>query len=585
MQRRWGLGPVFFYEWLTASRRWQLFFGRAAFVAFLLAALLLVGWRALDFDPPVPPNVSLDARKQLKLAILGENLFYGIMGVQLSLLLLAAPAATAGTVCHDKTRGGLIQLLVTDLSDAEIVLGKLAGRLLPVLSLILAGAPVLFLGMLLGGIDPVALLGATLISLGLAVFVCSQTLFLSVWGTRTHEVLLATYSVLAVLLLFAPAWWMLANANLVTPVPLAVHCANPFWLAFAPYVHPGMTDMTEPVCFLAGTLALSAMMMLVAVARLRSVAVRQMGRPGRSRFRWSAGGRRSWLPGPSLDNNPVLWREWHRRRSWGWGRLLGGVFLFFAAGFSLLAIGLALLGNDTREVPALVNGFQVAIGLLFVSVFAVTCLAEERVRGSLDVLLTTPLPTWKIVWGKWWGAFREVPRLAVLPTLVAAALACRNGRWGAVFVIAGLVLAYGTAVTSLGLGLAVWVNRQGRAVALSVSLYVLVTVGWIFVAFTLFPGGVDEGGVLASASPFYGPGLLTAHLERYVMNLNDLALLDLVWVLLYALAGWLLLAVVQFSFDRQMGRARQRWQPRKAAGSTRADRLPRNQPNWQEAAP
>ena len=35
-----GLGPVFAYEWLIASRRWQGYALRSAFVLFLLAALL-----------------------------------------------------------------------------------------------------------------------------------------------------------------------------------------------------------------------------------------------------------------------------------------------------------------------------------------------------------------------------------------------------------------------------------------------------------------------------------------------------------------------------------------------------------------
>ena len=60
------------------------------------------------------------------LAELGEQVYYGIAGVQLSLVLLAAPAATAGSVCVDRARGWLAHMFVTPLSDTEIVLGKLA---------------------------------------------------------------------------------------------------------------------------------------------------------------------------------------------------------------------------------------------------------------------------------------------------------------------------------------------------------------------------------------------------------------------------------------------------------------------------
>ena len=55
------------------------------------------------------------------------------MGVELTLVMLAAPAATAGAICVDRARGTLAHMLATDLSDPEIVLGKLAARLLPVL--------------------------------------------------------------------------------------------------------------------------------------------------------------------------------------------------------------------------------------------------------------------------------------------------------------------------------------------------------------------------------------------------------------------------------------------------------------------
>jgi hypothetical protein len=97
-------------------------------------------------------------------------------------------------------------VLVTDLSDAEIVLGKLAARLVPVVGLIGCTLPVTALGTLLGGIDPVALTGAFLVTLGVAVLGCALALTLSVWGTKTHEVLLATYFIILLWLLLAPAW-------------------------------------------------------------------------------------------------------------------------------------------------------------------------------------------------------------------------------------------------------------------------------------------------------------------------------------------------------------------------------------------
>ena len=162
---RRGLGPVFVYEWLTASRRWQMYGGRALFVFLLLGGLSVV-W----FSQVTRANGPLDLRS---LARMGEGFFYAIVGTQLAIVLLAAPAATAGSICADKARGSLIHLLVTDLSDVEIVLGKLAARLMPVVGLIIASLPVLAIGFLLGGIEPEALIGAYVVTLAVAVLGCA----------------------------------------------------------------------------------------------------------------------------------------------------------------------------------------------------------------------------------------------------------------------------------------------------------------------------------------------------------------------------------------------------------------------------
>src|SRR5204863_2532553 len=133
------------------------------FVGILLAGLTTV-WVSEVADRP-PLSIPAQVR-------VGQAFFQTIVAVQFALVLLAAPAATAGSVCLDKARGTLAHVLVTDLSDAEIVLGKLAARLVPVLGLVACSVPVLFLAMLLGGIDPEALVGATLVTLGVGVLAC-----------------------------------------------------------------------------------------------------------------------------------------------------------------------------------------------------------------------------------------------------------------------------------------------------------------------------------------------------------------------------------------------------------------------------
>src|SRR5262249_32630057 len=204
--RGWpGLGPVFAYEWLTASRRWQGYGLRS-----LLVQLLLLGVSGVWLGNHRGP-AALSVRQQ---AEIGRG-FYAVTTLMvLGLVGLVAPAATAGAICLDKAHGNLILLFATDLTDAEIVLCKLAARLVPVLGLVACTGPVLALATLFGGVDPAMLTGAILVWLACAVFGCTLALTLSIWGRKTHEVLLATYA-FGISWLLSPLIW----AGLVSIVP------------------------------------------------------------------------------------------------------------------------------------------------------------------------------------------------------------------------------------------------------------------------------------------------------------------------------------------------------------------------------
>jgi ABC-type transport system involved in multi-copper enzyme maturation permease subunit len=543
--RHWGLGPVFAWEWLRASRRWQLFALRALFVAALGAGLTVVWLAKVGSQPPTIRG----------LADTGEAFFYALAGTQLALVLLAAPAHTAAAICLDRSRGSLFHLLATDLSDAEIVLGKLAARLLPVIGLVACGVPVLFGAILLGGIDPEAALGVTLVTLGVAVLGATLALALSVWARQTYEVLLVTYLIAAVLALAGPMWAECQRSFGLPAPPGWLEAANPFYLAFLPYLSPGTRCLDEQAVFLAICLGLSAALAVLAVLRLRAVALREAGRPPRRGHRQVLDRLR--LPGPSLDANPVLWREWHRRLPSRWARVAWLTYGALALLFSALAAWSAVIGSGRTALPPWVNALQVPLGLLLLSVTSVTSLAEERVRGTLDLLLTTPLPSRAIVFGKWWGAYRSAVPLAVLPGLVTAAVA-GPVRWAGVPLVVGLVLAYGAAATSLGLALSTWVARPGRALILGVVLFVLVTVG-PFLPMLLSRWG-PGGEVLASASPFFGMGELTDLLGRGNGSIGEregeILAWDVIWLLSYLGAAVALLLLTLATFDRCLGRGR-----------------------------
>ena len=136
---RLGPGPVFVYEWLTTARCWQPYAAARPVHRAILIGLSLT-WNQVTRYRNLGERASL-----AEMAEYGEAIYFAIVLVELSLVLLAAPAATAGAVCLDKARGTLDHMLATDLSNAEIVLGKLGVRLIPVLSLIACVVPVIAL--------------------------------------------------------------------------------------------------------------------------------------------------------------------------------------------------------------------------------------------------------------------------------------------------------------------------------------------------------------------------------------------------------------------------------------------------------
>ena len=261
-----------------------------------------------------------------------------------------------------------------------------------------------------------------------------------------------------------------------------------------------------------------------------------------------------------------------------------------------MAVGVVAIADDYQngsDFLMAVSGFHATFGLLCLSLVAPTVLGEERVRGSLDVLLTTPLATDRIVLSKWWGAYRVVPALALLPAICCliitagapdqpAGVLTRNqppaplatvDRIAYVCIPVAMVLAQGAVVTSVGLALATWIRRVGRAVAVSVTCCAVVSFGWIIVVefsveimehlglvpATNRPTAVFIAEILATACPlgsqmvaFTAFSSAPAH-SRIPFYIGEI-------IVLLATIGFALvvLALTLVTFDRCVGRVSER---------------------------
>ena len=251
-----------------------------------------------------------------------------VVTTQPAMVLLAAPAATAGTFGTEKARGHVCQMLITEVSSLEIVFGTLAARLMPVLGGVFCVVPVLSLTAHLGGVPSGALVDLVAVTVGSAVLGCTLALAVSIGARRTHEVLVATYVPLVGWVLGYPILFTIRTTAAGRLIPGAwlrwFLEINPIWLVLAPVLQPGPSQTGEVWAFLGGTLVLSSALLLLAAWRLRPAALadeRQAPRWSRARFLTGFGSR------SMLDSHPIFWRECRLRRPSTWIGLLWGFYV------------------------------------------------------------------------------------------------------------------------------------------------------------------------------------------------------------------------------------------------------------------
>ena len=226
----------------------------------------------------------------------------------------------------------------------------------------------------------------------------------------------------------------------------------------------------------------------------------------------------------------------------------------------VIAVQSVISAGTNRDLIAMLNVFQVGTGLLLLSVTASTSLAEERTRASLDVLLTTPLSTRSILVGKWLGAFRNVPLLLFAPVVTALLLAHESGRWIQYGLFMALLATYSAAIVSIGLAMATWQSRLGRAVAGCIAAYIAISLVWPALVISVAIGSNTNDRVilpLVCGTPLYGTLFATLGLSgphHMPGSAVDIWIGVSFWILIYAGLAVGLFAATVATFDYCLGR-------------------------------
>lgn len=423
------LGPIFMRELVTVPRQRGHFPTRVALVG-LIAILGITLWQAtIGFT---------------RTATLGEAARFGLMlfqitlYVELMLLVFFAALSAASTVSQEKDRRTFILLLLTDMYDYEIVLGKLVGSLLPLAALLLTTVPILSMLLLLGGIDPSQVIQGALV-LGASAFAAgSLGGVIALWRERTFQAL--ALSVLCLVLYFCLSQgvgilgpylsqevnWNIVQAWLDPFIVMQSVLSPPAsgWSGIPPAY--GFTFVMLVWCLLLNGLGIWKLRKWnpsgePIMQREKQAADPEAGLNSEelSTFRAKAHA----APGSvrEVGDNPILWRE---IKTLAYGRrpllvklaygLVLALIVYFAYSELRQPGGRAAYAAAYGLVPVTV------LSMLLIAAQAVTSITSERDGGALDVLLVTDVSPYEFVFGKILGVIYNTWQFIVPPILMAA---------------------------------------------------------------------------------------------------------------------------------------------------------------------
>jgi len=489
------IGPVFTREAAIAPRRISFFAARTLFVGALFA-LIVTAWQLLIGSQRIE-NIG-------DLAWFGAAVFQILAPLQLAVAMPFSALLVASAVALEKDRKTLDLLLMTNLSNSELVLGKLFAGMLSVVVVIVAAWPLLAIMTLLGGVSADQILRVQAVTLASALVAGSLGSTVALWREKTFQALAMTALVLVLWIAGleivaaagaggswsdrSAAFWVTA----LSPWQAVQAAAQPKFSSSA-----ASGPLADPVvAFLICSLLVSAVLNGIAIALVRVWNPTREARPATPERKaiaamdgssahvarsateiHGAGGRVR-----HVWDNPILWRE---VCTWAYGKKILIIRLAYWAVFAVCAV--ALVGG-TRSTSTLSSAMLpdsakplvtlVVVGLILLNALAVTSITSERDSRALDLLLVTDLSPKEIVFGKIGGAFYNAKEMIALPILLCGYLwyAGHLTTENFVFLLGGLVV-MNAFVAVLGLHAGITYANSRTAIATSIGTLLFLFLG------------------------------------------------------------------------------------------------------------
>lgn len=192
--------------------------GRRAFVIVTVYLLLLAGF-AWTYQQILAAEMTtgFGTSSNYASALLGQELFGGLLMLMTLLVVFLAPSFTAGAISLEREKQTLDMLVATPISSFAIVVGKLLSALTYVFLLIAASIPLTAIVFLYGGVAPDDVLRGYIVLFVTAIGLGAFGIFCSTLLKRTQAAtVITTFGVLTVTLgsIFMLYFW-----NAVAGVP------------------------------------------------------------------------------------------------------------------------------------------------------------------------------------------------------------------------------------------------------------------------------------------------------------------------------------------------------------------------------
>ncbi|HEV2969405.1 MAG TPA: hypothetical protein VGY55_05385, partial [Pirellulales bacterium] len=391
---------------------------------------------------------------------------------------------------------------MTNLSNGELVLGKLFASLLQMMVLLTAAVPLFFLIALFGGISYAQIGWVYAVTAATVVAAGSLGSTLALWREKTFQTLALVFLTLVFWLAVGEvlvasgasgASWQGVSAALwgsaLSPWRAVLIAARPD-LGHGGAL-PWLGSPLNLFLAVAGLVTLAANAIAIWRVRIWNPSREIQLRPAENEDLFQraadtssqpAGSEASAVasphaaPGKSREvwDNPVLWRE---VRTWAYGRKVLAIRLAYIAIAAASALALRATIAAGGSIP-LALAPMVVLSLMLVNALAVTSITTERDLGALDLLLVTDVTPPEFIFGKLGGVFYVAKEMVVLPLALCLYLWLAGAVTFENLVYLGLSLAViYVFVATLGIHTGITYVNSRNAVAVSLGTLFFLLVG------------------------------------------------------------------------------------------------------------